>query len=613
MRITIKPENRVLDTIAGESLMEALVLKEIPVQNICNGQGTCGKCKVRILAKTSKPTPIDFEHLTNQEIEMGYRLACNVKPEDGMEIEVSFIEDSQDRKEAALLTKHKTNLDSGLKKVFFHVSKPSLEDERGDWERTEAHLAKIMESDVINFSLSVLKKLPSVLRREEFAVTATLWGSQVLDIEAGDTTRLLFGVAVDIGTTSVAVSLVDLNTANVIKVVSVENGQTAYGADVISRISYARESRAKRLQMRDAVRKTINRLIQRLTEESGISANNIYKMTIAANTTMNHLFLGLDTSHLAVAPFVSVSNSSLELAASELSMEINREGRVLMFPNIGGFVGGDTVGAVIGTPELLTGGNHLLIDLGTNCELFLITTEEMIACSTAAGPAFEGAGIRQGMRAKSGAIEGATITEDGVKIKVIGSQKAIGICGSGLIEGIEQMKSAGIINKQGKIIDPEKASDLSAELRDRIRTGGKEGREFVLSFGREEGIDVSLTQRDIGELQLAKGAVCAGIKTLVRMAGISVEDLDSIVLAGTFATYLKAKSILEIGLVPNIKQEKIRAVGNAAHVGAMRALLDQAVFYDAIKLAKRVKHIELGGNKEFTGNFMRSMSLERIN
>lgn len=235
----------------------------------------------------------------------------------------------------------------------------------------------------------------------------------------------------------------------------------------------------------------------------------------------------------------------------------------------------------------------------------------MVACSTAAGPAFEGAGIAQGMRAKPGAIEAVTINDGGVEIKVIGRQKAIGICGSGLIEAIEQMKLAGIINKQGKINDPRKASFISPQLRARLRTGGKDGREFVLSYGGKEGTDVFLNQKDIGQLQLAKGAVCAGIKTLVNMIGISIKELDSVVLAGTFATYLQARSILEIGLVPNISPGKIKAVGNAAHVGAMRALLNRTVFNDGIELAKKVKHVELGGSKAFTSNFMRSMYLER--
>lgn len=611
MKITITP-HRVVEGFEGESIMEVMIRNQILVQNVCSGKGTCGKCKVKLLSGLPEPTPSDLKHLTIEEIEAGFRLACGVKAEEGMELEAVFAE-SFDRKEAVLLNMLKVNLDHGLMKVNVQVPTPSLEDERGDWERLKQGLLKNLDLETVGIKMFALDKLPTVLRAEYFSVTATLWDNQVLDLEAGDTTKTLFGVAVDIGTTSVAVSLVDLNSADVIRVISLENGQTAYGADVISRMSFARQNREKRFELKEAVNKTINSLIKRLADESGISTNSIYKMTVVANTTMNHLFLGLDISHLAVAPFVSVSNSSLELGASELGIDINPEGRVLTFPNIGGFVGGDTVGAVIGTPELLEGGNQLLIDLGTNCELFLITSQGMVACSTAAGPAFEGAGITQGMMAKPGAIEAVTINDDGVEIKVIGNQRAIGICGSGLIEAIEQMKLVGVINKQGKMIDPEKDSSLSPQLRARVRSGGKDGREFVLSYGGREGIDVFLNQKDIGELQLAKGAVCAGIKTLVSMVGIPIKDLDSVVLAGTFATYLQARSILEIGLVPNINPDKIKAVGNAAHVGAMRALLNRKVFQDAVELPKKVRHIELGGNKEFTSNFMRSMYLERMN
>src|SRR5680860_346336 len=610
MEITIRP-NRVIEGFVGESIMEALVRNQIPVQTICSGKGTCGKCKVRFLSGLPKLTQNDLKHLTNQEIEAGFRLSCGVKVAEGMEIE-SVLADNYDRKEAALRNMLQIDLDHGVQKVFVNIPKPSLEDERGDWNRLSDELLGILNIEAVGIRMFALEKLPSVLRAGKFAVTATLWDNQVLDVEAGDTTLTLFGVAVDIGTTSVAVSLVDLNNGQLIQVISHENEQTAYGADVISRISYARESEEKRRRLNNAVKQTINGLINQLIKESGISTNSIYKMTVVANTTMNHLFLGLDTSNLAVAPYVSVLNSFLELSAAEIGIEINPEGRVLLFPNICSFVGGDTVGAVIGASEVLDAGSHLLIDLGTNCELFLKTSQGMLACSTAAGPAFEGAGITQGMRAKPGAIEAVTITEDGVKVEVIGGQKAIGICGSGLIEGIEQMKLAGIINKQGKISDPEKASSLSPQLRERIRSGGKAGREFVLSYGGREGVDVSLNQEDIGELQLAKGAVCAGIKTLVGMVGISIHELDSIVLAGTFASYLKASSILEIGLVPNINPEKIKTVGNAAHVGGMRALLNRTVFKDAIELAKVVKHVELGGNKTFTSNFMRSMYLEKM-
>ena len=269
------------------------------------------------------------------------------------------------------------------------------------------------------------------------------------------------------------------------------------------------------------------------------------------------------------------------------------------------------MGAIVGAPEVLGEGNHLLIDLGTNCELFLKTENTMIACSTAAGPAFEGAGIAHGMRAKQGAIEGVTITDDGVTFEVIGRHKPVGICGSGLIEGIDEMRKSGVVNKQGKLYDPEKGEGLSLELANRIRKGEK-GREFVLAYGTDQGIDVTLSQKDISEMQLAKGAVCAGIKTLVEMADITVPELDSVILSGTFATYLKANNILNIGLVPDISPDKIKSVGNAAHVGAIRALLNYQELTKAKELYLKIRHVELGGNSTFSSYFMNSMYLERL-
>jgi len=608
MQITILP-NRVMTTMENETLMEALIRHRLPVQNVCNGEGTCGKCKVRMTGNVPAPTERDLEHLTETEIKAGIRLACAVSPEEGMIVELNFVE-SQDRKESVLLGLKTTTLDPGIKKVFVKSTLPSLADERGDWDRFVDELSIITGGSYDQASLYVLSKVPAVLRAGEFALTATVYGEEILDIDAGDTTNRFYGVAVDIGTTSIAVALVDLNQGNILKVVSAENEQTAYGADVISRITYARESQENALTLRASVRRTINHLLEELSLQTKVSKSEMYKMTLVGNTTMHHLFIGLEIAHLAVSPFVSVCNRPLEFTADELGMEINSQAKILFLPNIGSFVGADTVGAIMGAPAVLEPGNHLLIDLGTNCELFLKTNDTMIACSTAAGPAFEGAGIVHGMRAKIGAIEGVSLTEEGeVTCQVIGEQEPIGICGSGLIEGIDELRKVGVVNKQGKIVDPEKAK-LAPELLKRIRMVEK-GREFVLNYGTDQGFDVTLSQKDIGELQLAKGAVCAGIKTLVEMAKIKIADLDSVTLSGTFATYLKAHNILNIGLVPDIAPEKIKTVGNAAHVGALLALIDHHEFAKARELYRRISHVELGGSPKFSNYFMTSMYLEK--
>ncbi|SPF47432.1 2Fe-2S iron-sulfur cluster binding domain protein [Candidatus Desulfosporosinus infrequens] len=609
MQITILP-NRVLTTLENETLMEALIRHSFPIENVCNGEGTCGKCKIRMSGYVSPPSQRDLEHLNDLEIESGVRLACAVTPKEGMIIELDFVE-SPDRKEGVRLGLKATVLDSRIIKVFVKSSKPSLADERGDWDRIADELSLVTGKNYDKVSTYVLGKVPHVLRELDFALTATISENEVLDIEAGDTTKRLYGVAVDIGTTSVAVALVDLNQGNILKVVSTENEQTAYGADVISRIAFAMESQESAMALRAAIRRTINHLLEELEVQTIVGRNEIYKMTIVGNTTMHHLFLGLDVSHLAVSPFVSVCNRPLEFSAMVLGLEINSQARILLLPNIGSFVGGDTLGAIVGAPEVLDQGNHLLIDLGTNCELFLKTENTMLACSTAAGPAFEGAGIAYGMRAKLGAIEGVTLTEEGVAYQVIGGQEPIGICGSGLIEAIDEMRKAGVINKQGKIVDPDKAQTLSPELRKRIRPIEK-GREFVLAYGMNQGQDITLSQRDIGELQLAKGAVCAGIKTLVEMAGITVPELDSVTLSGTFATYLKVCNIFNIGLVPDIPEERIKTVGNAAHVGAILALLNHQEEVMARELYRKISHVELGGSTTFSNYFMNSMYLERL-
>lgn len=609
MEIKVLPD---LTITAGsdETLMDALVRHRLSVQNVCNGKGTCGKCKVRISGRVPQPTERDRKHLNETELAAGIRLACAVIPENGMIIELDVV-DKLDRKEAALLGMKAATLDPGVKKVFLTLSKPTLADERGDWDRTVDELINVTGKNIVASSLNVIGKAPEVIRADNYTLTATVTDREILDIEAGDTRSTLFGAAVDIGTTSVAVALVDLLQGTVLKVVSTENEQTAYGADVISRISFASESRQNAVLLQNAIRRTINRLLNELNLKTNVNLKDIIKMTIVGNTTMHHLFTGLDVSHLAVAPFVSVCNRPLQFSAHELSLDVNPQAKVFLLPNIGSFVGGDTLGAVLGAPEVLEPGNHLLIDLGTNCELFLKTNDTMVACSTAAGPAFEGAGITNGMRARKGAIESITLSEQGVSCRVIGDQTPIGICGSGLIEGIDEMRRTGVINAQGRIGDPEAISNLPIELQRRIR-GTEKGNEFVLAYGLDQGRDITITQKDIAAFQYAKGAVCAGIKTLVEMAGLAVSDLDSVILAGTFATYLKAENILNIGLVPNIPPERIKAVGNAAHMGAIRALLDDRELAFAEELYRKIRHIELGGSVTFSDYFTDSMYLERL-
>jgi uncharacterized 2Fe-2S/4Fe-4S cluster protein (DUF4445 family) len=607
----IKVNSESLVVTEGENLMSALLRGNYPVTNICNGRGTCGKCKVRIISAAPEPSVVEYEKLSAGELATGIRLACQVEPRPGMAL-VCGDSGTVDRKAGLLFAPEQANSEyCGLRQVQVELDRPTLADERGDRERL---LAKLQETGLpanLTIGLTQLKTLSSILRQEKFAVTAVLWDQHILAVLPGKEKVPVYGAAIDIGTTNIAVALYDLESGKRVQLAAAENGQTRYGADVISRIDFANKGSDNRVLLQEAVAGTINRLVEDVCKAAGIDSSQIYKATVVGNTTMHHLFLGLDVSYLALSPFVSVCNTALELTAGEVGLALQPQAKVVLFPNVGGFVGGDTLGAVLGSEELLAKGRHLLIDIGTNCELYLQDGANMWACSTAAGPAFEGAGINYGMRAQPGAIERVLIDEQGVTLSVIGGGTATGICGSGLIEAVQQMARAGIISRSGMISnpnDPAVQDQLAPELISRIRDG-EQKREFVLAYG-PDGNDVVLTQRDISQLQLAKGAVCAGIRTLLDISGLSIDDLDSIVLAGTFATHLNLASTVDIGLIPELSLHKLKTAGNAAHAGAVKALLDQRTFAGLQQQAGNIRHVELGGSATFSNYFMESMYIE---
>lgn len=607
----IKVNSESLVVTEGENLMSALLRGKYPVTNICNGRGTCGKCKVRIISAAPEPSAVEYQKLSAGELATGIRLACQVEPQPGLAL-ICGDSGAVDRKAGLLFAAEQANSEyCGLRQVQVELDRPTLEDERGDQERLLAKLQEDGSLANLTIGLAQLKTLSSILRQEKFAVTVVLWEQHILAVLPGKEKVPVYGVAIDIGTTNIAVALYDLETGIRVRLAAAENGQTRYGADVISRIDFANQGSDNRTLLQEAAAGTINRLVEDVCKVAGIDSSQIYKATVVGNTTMHHLFLGLDVSYLALSPFVSVCNTALELTAGEVGLALQPQAKVILFPNVGGFVGGDTLGAILGSEELLAKGRHLLIDIGTNCELYLQDGAKMWACSTAAGPAFEGAGITYGMRAQPGAIERVLIDEQGVSLSVIGDGAATGICGSGIIEAVQQMYRTGIISRSGIICDPREPkvqAELAPGLITRIRDG-QQNREFVLAYN-SDGDDIILTQRDISQLQLAKGAVCAGIRTLLDISGLSIDDLDSIVLAGTFATHLNLASTVDIGLIPQLSLHKLKTAGNAAHAGAVKALLDQRAFTALRQQADNIQHVELGGSATFSNYFMESMYIE---
>ena len=416
-----------------------------------------------------------------------------------------------------------------------------------------------------------------------------------------------FGAAFDIGTTTVVGMLWNLNENRLVDMIAKTNPQSRYGADVISRIMFASENPDNQKLMQTIILDCFNEMIDTFCEQYEIEAGWIKKATVVGNTTMSHLFLGVDAASLARAPFEPGFYGPVTKTAKELGMHMDPEAELTVLPNIAGHVGSDIVAVMIASGIKQKSGITLAIDIGTNGEIVLGGKGRMLTCSTAAGPAFEGARIYHGMRAADGAIEKVAIQDGEVVTKVIGNKTPVGICGSGLIDAIAQMLDAGIINDKGNLLSNEGAlaKGLHPDLAARLRKGSN-GNEFVLTWNTPQA-DISINQKDIREVQLAKGAIYGGIQVLLECLETETAEIDEILLAGAFGSYIDRKSALRIGLLPNVGVDKILHIGNAAGVGACMALLSNTAKKEAELQSKLVEHVELALHPSFEKEYLQGM------
>lgn len=416
-----------------------------------------------------------------------------------------------------------------------------------------------------------------------------------------------YGMAVDIGTTTVVGMLWNLNTNELVDMIAKTNPQSTYGADVISRITYSSESEKKLTLMKEKIRDCLNGMIDELERLYGIDPNKIVRAAVVGNTTMSHLFLGINASSLARSPFAPAFTGPVQKTAEEMGLRMRKGAMIYLLPNIAGHVGSDIVGVLLASGLKKLPGLRLVIDVGTNGEMVLAHNGRMLACSTAAGPAFEGASIHQGMRAAKGSIERVTIENGQVEIQVIEHAEPIGICGSGLIDAVAQMLDAGILTFKGNIIDAAEAASkgLPEGLVKRLRRG-PDGNEFVLAE-KEQGEDIVITQKDIREVQLAKAAIYAGSDILLKCMEMESSQLEEIMLAGAFGSYISKKSALRIGLIPNIGEEKVSHIGNAAGVGACMALLSRQEREQSALQHQEVEHVELALHENFEREYLKAM------
>ena len=579
----------------GANLLEILHSHSFDMASPCGGNGTCGKCKVKLKGAVAKPSGQELDLLGINAVKEGYRLACRVLADSDIEVELDGRE-----AEASILTAGKSrtvSLSPLVRKKNVKLDIPSLENQASDFERILSSLGDTVELNCIE----LVRKLPGTLRKSQFDITAVMYNNKMTAIENGNTQDTLYGIAVDIGTTTLVAYLYDICTGERVKVQSMLNPQKTFGADVLSRIDYTNGSDEARKEMNKTIINALNDIIHELTSENSIIPDNIYEMVFVGNTTMMHFLTDLPARYMAVSPFIPVVTALQIIDAGKLNLNINKGAIAAVYPCVSAYIGADTVAAVLSSGMYLDDRNCLLIDIGTNGEIVLGNNEKLYACSTAAGPAFEGANIKYGMGGIHGAID--TVSYDqGLEYTTIGGKKAEGICGSGLVDAVSVMLEQGVIDETGRIPDEDETAQADLPLAGRIIEEEGKG---VFVIDKNKGIGI--TQKDIRELQNAKAAIAAGIRTLIKRSGIKMDDISRVYLAGGFGSHINVKSAVKIGLIPAQLEEKVESIGNAAGEGAIEGLLCAGMIDQAVDIAKKIKYIELSGSPDFVDEYVNCM------
>jgi len=592
-------ERKQLTVESGTNLLKLLKGEGMEIPSPCGGKGFCGKCKVQILKGEKTRTghsPSEMDHLTAMEMQEGYRLACHVLVEE--DISIRFGDGKRD--EATILTDGQhtiTSLQPAVQKVFLELPLPSVHDQRSDGER----LLDAMQPGT-KLKRDILKELPEILRSNDYKVTVTKWLNEVIQVEGGNTADQQYGVAVDIGTTTIVGYLLDLKTGSQLDVYSMLNPQRAYGADVITRSDYTVENTNGLEFLGRLVHEELNCMLEVFEERQSIRKESIYQMVVVGNTIMMHIFASLPVRYIAVSPFIPVYSRGFSVDAREMGIHIHPNGKIHLLPCVAGYVGADTIAAIMASGMDQNDNISLLIDIGTNGEIALGNRERIVACSTAAGPAFEGAHIRHGLGGVRGAISKVKLTDDRISYVTIGGDPARGICGSGIVDVVSEMKDIGVIDIMGRILDRD--SLKGRKIADRILK--LDDKPAFLLTSKEEGAteDIYICQKDLREVQLAKAAIASGIRILMKEMNINFDQIDHVYLAGGFGNYIDYKHACNIGLLPVELQEKLVSIGNGAGVGAKMALLFEEDMNRAEEIRKKIQYVELSTRMDFQEVFV---------
>lgn len=577
---------KIVNVPSGVSAFDAASWNGIAIDSTCGGYGTCKKCKIQITDGSVEPSKLDFRAFTQEEIQSGWRLACMVRSTQNLSIDVPPL--TTRPKAATVGVGRQIILRPGVQKRYVELAEPTLHDQRTDIVR----LLDAIDDIEPTYSLDILRELPKVLRKNNFKVTAVFADQELIGVEGGDTSDIRYGVAFDLGTTTVVATLIDLNTGAPASVKSMLNKQQPFGADVITRISATMMDPEGLVKLRHLAQETLAQLTREVCEEAQIDPKNVYEVALAGNATMTQILLGIDPEPLGVAPFVMATADYQPVNASELGLSIHPNGKAIILPSLGAYVGGDIVAGALASGMDRDKRLRLFIDVGTNCEIILGNGEKILSTAAPAGPAFEAASIRCGVRAAAGAIETVKVVDGDLVIGTIDDAPAIGICGSGLVDAVSCLVQLGILDASGKFTatnDPRLVERDGEKL-------------FMLTD------EIFLSQRDVRELQFAKAAIATGWALLLEEFGVQENEIQQVLLAGSFGSYLSPASAVKIGLVPKISVLRIVSAGNVAGEGAKMALLSTQERHGAQTLLDEIDYVELSDREDFNDKFVERLA-----
>ena len=613
LKLTFPDYSKSIYALPGTDIFECISRAGILIRTPCGGKGTCGKCAIQVVDGNLPPSASCESFFSNEQLEKGWRLACRTKITE--DISITIPSDTLYESDTVAVTSHSQDNDDnrlGNCELYEHVitrrqiklNEPSLEDPVADLENLFSVLGER------HIPSSELVKLPTLLRENNFEISVVCSDSNIISLGKPSQTAC-YALAFDIGTTTLALALLDLNTNKVIATKGTLNPQVKYGGDILSRIAVQSESEEKRQEMSRVIIDECNVLIKSLSDAHNISSEEIYGAVFAGNTVMQMVLCGMPVKALGEIPFIPPFVRNISFAAKDLQLQINPNAELVFMPLLGGFVGGDITAGIIAA-EIVEDKDAdviLFVDVGTNGEIVLKKGDRLYSSAAAAGPAFEGAGITNGMRAGKGAVEKVVIKDNKVRYNVIGNEEPKGICGTALIDVVAEMLRCQLLDATGRIKNQTEYNDINSELAKHL-SSDEENPFFNVTLDREKPILIS--QRDIRNLQLASGAIRATTNILLNKAGVSAEDIDKLYIAGGFGNFIRQANAKRIGLIPDLPEDKVFFIGNSSLLGAEMGMLCKNKFQAAVEIAKRVEVVDVSLDLEFQMEFAEAMIFPEI-